>query len=245
MSTAKTALQLWRFLTPRMIGFTAKNAAHGLIDKAMGRPSRPQMAADYVRQNAQRGNPQDVLNCLDHFALNERWLMSVGPAKGPLIQEIGVRLPASPRILELGAYCGYSAIMMAHSFGGDARVVSIEISADSVEASRSNVEMAGLAEQIEFIHGPSTRMIEQMEQSFDVVFLDHWKDLYKQDLIILEERGLVRSGTIVVADNVGEIFGATEYLDYVRNSGDYSSENRISTIEYTSVEDAVEISVRR
>ncbi len=245
MSSGKTALQLWRFLSPGLLGFTLKNAAHGLLDKLQGNPPRPLMAAEYVRQHAQPGSPDDVLKCLDDFAQNRRWLMSVGPVKGPLIQEIADRLPPSPRILELGAYCGYSSIMMASSFGEHARILSIEVSTAAIEASRSNVEVAGLAHQIEFIHGPSTDVIAGLEGSFDLVFLDHWKDLYKQDLVLLEEWGLVRAGTIVVADNVGELFGADEYLAHVRNSGNYDTENRESTIEYTSVADAVEISTHR
>ncbi len=245
MGQGKMALQLWRFLSPSLLGFTLKNAVHGLVDKLQGNPARPLMAADYVRQHAQQGSPEDVLRRLDDFAQNKRWLMSVGPVKGPLVQEIAGRLPPSPRILELGAYCGYSSIMMASSFGKDARILSVEVSATAVEASRSNVEVAGLAGQIEFVHGPSTEVLAGLEGSFDLVFLDHWKDLYKQDLVLLEERGLVRSGTIVVADNVGEVFGAEEYLAHVRNSGNYDSENRVSTIEYTSVADAVEISTYR
>lgn len=241
----KTALHMWRFLTPRMLGFTFGNLVHGIADKVTGKPPRPTMAADYVREHAEQGSPRDVLRHLDEFALNVRWLMSVGPRKGPLIEEMATRLPPSPRILELGAYCGYSAIMMADRFGEDARIVSIEVSRDSVDATRSNIEVAGLSERVAVIHGPSTKKIEELEGSFDLVFLDHWKDLYKNDLLLLEDRGLVRAGTIVVADNVGEVFGADEYLDYVRNCGHYESENRSATIEYTSMPDAVEISTYR
>lgn len=235
-------MQLWRFLAPSAIGFTLKNLTHGILDKLLRRPARPTLAAAYVREHATRGDPASVLATLDTFAKTERWLMSVGPEKGPLVQEMAARLPAHPRILELGAYCGYSAVMLASTFGSDAQVVSIEVSADAVAAARSNVEMAGLAEQVTFIHGPSTNMIESLTGSFDLVFLDHWKDLYKPDLMLLEKMGLVRTGTIVVADNVGEIFGNTGYLEYVRECGRYASENRPATIEYTAVKDAVEIS---
>ena len=241
-SNLKTALHMWRFFTPRMLGFTLGNFTHGILDKVTGKAPRPTMAADYVRERAEQGNPRDVLHHLDEFALNVRWLMSVGPKKGPLIEELAARLPASPRILELGAYCGYSAIMMADRFGEDARIVSVEVSRHAVEASRSNVEVAGLSGRVEVIHGPSTKKIEDLEGGFDLVFLDHWKDLYRDDLVLLEEKGLVRAGTIVVADNVGEFFGAEDYLDYVRNCGHYASENRTATIEYTSAPDAVEIS---
>ena len=40
-------------------------------------------------------------------------------------------------------------------------------------------------------------------------------------------------------------FLAQDPLDYVRDSGDFDSENRPATIEYTQLPDAVEISVLR
>ena len=86
-------------------------------------------------------------------------------------------------------------------------------------------------------------MIATLEGHFDLVFLDHWKDLYKQDLQAIEAKGLLKPGSIVVADNVGESFNPTAYLEYVRTCGHYDSEHRESTIEYHTLPDAVEISV--
>lgn len=234
---------LWRFLKPSALGFTTTQARHALIDKIRGAPPRTVQAAEYVALHAKPGNPQGVLQALDRFSSERRWLMSVGPEKGPLIKELAGRLPARARILELGAYCGYSSIMIASAFGPDCEVVSIEISADSVASAGANVEVAGLSDQVTFVHGPSSDMIARLEGKFDLVFLDHWKDLYKKDLQLIEEHGLIDRGSIVVADNVGELFGADVYLDYVRSCGRYTSENRSATVEYTSLPDAVEISV--
>ncbi len=238
-------MQLWRFLLPSALGFTLKNMAHAAVDKIKGAPSRTIQAADYVARHARQGDPEDVLRTLDKFAAEERWLMSVGPDKGPLVKELADRLPANARVLELGAYCGYSAILLAQAFGEQASIVSIVVDKDSVAGASANVAHAGLSGQVTFIHGPSSRMIEQLEGNFDLVFLDHWKDLYKPDLQLIEQRQLIGPGSIVVADNVGEIFAADTYLDYVRHCGHYESENRPATIEYTSVPDAVEISVYR
>lgn len=238
-------MQLWRLLQPRGLGFALRNARETLVDRLKGAPSRPVQAAAYVAQHARAGDPEDVLRTLDRFSMKERWLMSIGPEKGPLISEMAERLPANARILELGAYCGYSSIMIARAFGPQARVTSIEVSSDSVESARANVEVAGLSDRIEFLHGTSGRFIPELEGRFDLVFLDHWKDLYKGDLQLIEERGLIGPGSIVVADNVGKLFSPEEYLDYVRNCGHYDCEHREATIEYTSVPDAVEISVYR
>ena len=236
-------MQIWRFLLPSALGFTLKNVAHAAIDKIKGAPPRTVQAANYVAQHARAGDPADVLRTLDRFAAEERWLMSVGPDKGPLVEELAGRLPENARVLELGAYCGYSAILIAQAFGARASIVSIEIDADSVASASANVELAGLSQQITFMHGPSSKMIAQLDGTFDLVFLDHWKDLYMGDLQLIEAKGLIKPGSIVVADNVGKIFGPEAYLDYVRNCGHYESENRPATIEYTALPDAVEISV--
>jgi catechol O-methyltransferase len=238
-------MQLWRFLHPSALGFTLKTTTQALIDKIKGAPARPVQAARYVAKNARTGDPEDVLRTLDQFAQQERWLMSVGPKKGPLIKELAQRLPANARILELGAYCGYSSIMIASAFGPLARITSIEIDRDAVASSRANVAVAGLSDRITFVHGPSTKMIATLTGHFDLVFLDHWKDLYKTDLQLIEQRTLIGPGSIVVADNVGKIFAPEPYLNYVRNCGHYDCEHREATIEYTSVPDAVEISVYR
>jgi catechol O-methyltransferase len=236
-------MQFWRFLMPSALGFTLKVTAQTAIDKVKGAPARTVQAAQYVAQHARPGDPADVLRTLDKFATEERWLMSVGPDKGPLIQEMAGRLPDNARVLELGAYCGYSSILIAQAFGPDASIVSIEIDEDSVASARAIVAHAGLSDQITFVHGPSSKMIAHLDGAFDLVFLDHWKDIYKSDLQFIEQRQLLKPGSIVVADNVGKFFNPDIYLDYVRNCGHYKSENRPATIEYTAIPDAVEISV--
>ncbi len=171
--------------------------------------------------------------------------MSIGPEKDKVIAEARARLDGDPRVLELGAYAGYSSIYMADVLGPRTSITSVEVSADNVRAARGNIEHAGLAERIEVVHGSSSDVIPNLEGIFDLVFLDHWKDLYLKDLQLLEEHELIGPGSVVVADNVGELFGADVYLNYVRNCGRYDSTNRPATIEYTSLPDAVEISVYR
>ena len=234
-----------RFLAPGMLGFALKNTVHEFIDKVTGAPSRPVRAAEYVAAHATRGDPENVLRTIDRFAREQRWLMNVGPDKGPLVAEMAARLPPEARVLELGAYCGYSSIMLANALGPQAHVTSVEINGTFVESALANVEVAGLSDRITFLLGPSTEVLATMQGRFDLVFLDHWKHLYKTDLLLMEERGLVGPGTIVVADNVGELFDPDEYLRYVRTSERYDSEHRAANIEYTNIADAVEISVHR
>ncbi|MDJ0853361.1 MAG: class I SAM-dependent methyltransferase [Myxococcota bacterium] len=237
--------QLARFLSPRALPWTLSRAWELLSDRVTGAPPRVERVRRFVEEHAKEGDPQDVLRTIDRFAREKRFLMNVGPEKGPLMAELIARLPANARALELGAYCGYSAIMIADQLGPEGRLTSIEVNADAARASRANVAYAGYADKVDVLEGSSSELIPTLEGPFDLVFLDHWKDLYERDLRLLEDRGLLRTGSIVVADNVGELFGADAYLHYVRTCGRYDSEHREAHIEYSDLPDAVEISVFR
>jgi catechol O-methyltransferase len=237
--------RVWRFLTPSVLPWTLRRLGEFVVDLLTGAPPRPIRAQQFVEANAKRGDPDDVLRALDRFAREVRFLMSVGPDKGPLMAELIDPLPANARVLELGAYCGYSAILISQRLGPGGHLVSIEKDPVAVKVARANVTYAGLSDRVEIIEGSSTEVIPSLDGPFDLVFLDHWKDLYTVDLQRLESCGLLRTGSTVVADNVGEVFGAGQYLDYVRGCGRYDSENRPATIEYSAIPDAVEISVFR
>jgi catechol O-methyltransferase len=237
--------QLVGFLSPKALPWVFRRAYEFLIDGLTGAPPRVEQVRLFVEENVKEGDPQGVLRAMDQFAREKRFLMNVGPEKGPLMAEMIGRLPANARVLELGAYCGYSAIMIADQLGPEGRLTSIEVDPAAVRVSRANVAHAGYADKVEILEGSSTDVIQTLDGPFDLVFLDHWKDLYERDLQLIEERGLLRPGSTVVADNVGELFGADAYLDYVRSCGRYDSENRPAHIEYSDLPDAVEISIYR
>ena len=56
---------------------------------------------------------------MDQFALKERFLMNVGDVKGKLLVDEINKLGTNLNILELGCFCGYSAILMAKNLGNE------------------------------------------------------------------------------------------------------------------------------
>jgi catechol O-methyltransferase len=219
-----------------------KDAWKQLEGKLDGLEERPAEALAYVREHARAGDPDNVLSTLDDFAMNHGFLINVGPVKGKLLEAEVAAAGVAARILELGCYCGYSAILMAKGLEGAGHLTSIESSEISTNAATGILEVAGLANRVDVVYGKSSEVIPTLEGFFDLVFLDHWKDLYKPDLQAIESSGLLREGSVVFADNVGPLFGADEYLAYVRNCGHYDNRSMVSTVEYTEIEDAVEIS---
>ena len=75
-----------------------------------GRPPRSQ----YVLAHARPGDIDDVIATIDRFAYEKSFLINVGDEKGALLDAAVQR--ADPELaLELGTYCGYSALRIARA----------------------------------------------------------------------------------------------------------------------------------
>jgi catechol O-methyltransferase len=205
-------------------------------------PSIQQAALDFVREHAAAGNPDSVLRALDRFARERRFLMNVGDEKGPLLDDVIAKAGPGARVLELGSFVGYSAILMARHLGKDGRLVSVDVNPLASRVSREMAELAGVADRVEFLTGKSTELIGTLEEPFDVVFVDHSMGLYRQDVERILERKLLRPGAVIVADNVGPLFGKNPYVPWMQARADFESSYVKGHIEYQDIEDAVLVS---
>ena len=104
-------------------------------------------------------------------------------------------------VLEIGGSRGYSSIWLGagvRHFGG--RVLSLEADPAKVEAWRGNVAKAGLEETAELIDGDAFEILPQIQDVFDLVFIDAEKEDYER--LFQLARGKVEPGGLFVADNV-------------------------------------------
>lgn len=124
----------------------------------------------------------------------------VAPTTGRFLFSL-VAPQASCAVLELGGSRGYSAIWLAAGaryLGG--RVLSLERDPRKAEAWRRNVEEAGLADWAELLEGDALALLPQLDDVFDVVFLDAEKEDYEELFRLARDK--VEPGALVVADNV-------------------------------------------
>ncbi len=230
----------------RAIPIALRELGRSLAAALRGEGNRLDAALAFAREQARPGDPDAVLAALDRFARERRMLINVGDEKGLLLDAELHRIGPHARVLELGCFAGYSAIRMARLLRPPGRVISIEPSATCVRVAREMSLLAGTSDRVEIRAGRSGEQIPELAGAFDLVFLDHWKNLYLEDLQRIEARGLLRPGSVVVADNVGPLFGADAYLGYVRSCGRYDSRYVPGHVEYQeSIEDGIEISVWR
>lgn len=180
---------------------------------------REEALAQYVLAHARAGDLEDVIRTIDEFGYHESFLINVGDEKGAILD--GAVRRASPALaLELGTYCGYSALRIVRAMPEDGRVVSLEFNPDNADIARRIWAHAGVADRVTCVVGTlgdDRGTIERLEAEHDVepgsvglVFLDHDKNEYVPDLERIVARGWLRAGAIAVADNV-RFPGAPQY----------------------------------
>lgn len=234
----------WRVLSaPRTAGFLLKQRFHSLVDRKFAKRRRDEAVYEHVRDHTTPGDPVSVLNAMDDFAQKQRWLMNIGPEKGAILLQALAQVEAR-NVLEIGAYCGYSATLIGQDIRQrDGKLTSLEISSKHIEIAQKIVTHAGLEDCVTFRKGTLSSQLDALQGPFDAVLLDHWKDEYLPDLKRLEAHQLIGPGSVIIADNIG-FFAVPEYLGYVRESAHYESRFEKASVEYQEkLEDGVEVSV--
>ncbi len=181
--------------------------------------------ADYVLARARRGDPADVIRIVDQYCYEKSFLINVGDEKGRILDD-AVTAARPARVLELGTYCGYSALRMAVA-APSARITSIEFNPANAEIARRIHDHAGVAGRISIVVGTlgdGGRTIDALrtaeglaDGSVDLVFVDHDKNVYLSDLQLILGQHWLHRGSSVVADNV-KFPGAPEYRAYMQAS---------------------------
>lgn len=185
---------------------------------------REQALADHVTSTAPKGSLDAAIGAVDDFCYGQSIMMNVGDEKGELLDAAICRV--EPRhLLELGTYCGYSALRTVRVMPSDAHLYSIEFSPANAEIARRILDHAGVGDRVTVVvgtlgDGGSTIAALEAEHGFgagslDFVFIDHDKAAYLPDLERILERGWLRPGAVAVADNV-KVPGVPGYREYMR-----------------------------
>jgi len=195
-----------------------------LVEEWQVGDGREEALAEYVVANARQGAADDVIRVIDEFCYEQKFMINVGDDKGEILDR-AVERTKPRRILELGTYCGYSALRMSRVMPPGAQLVSIEFNPANAEIARRIWDQAGLGDNVRVVvgtlgDGGGTLAALEADHGFgpgslDLVFIDHAKDAYLPDLQLLVEKGWLHKGSVVVADNI-KLPGAPEYRDFMR-----------------------------
>lgn len=212
---------------------------------------REEALVRHVLAHATPGDLDDTIRVIDAYAYQQATLINVGDEKG-LLLDAAVRRAQPRLLLELGTYCGYSALRMARVMHPGARLCSIEFSEANASVARRIWDHAGVGERVTVVHGTlgdeGGRTIDRLTTrhgfgpgQVDFVFVDHVRDAYLPDLRRILEQRWLHPGSIVLADNM-KVPGAPLYREYLRDreGTEWRTQEHHTHVEYqTWVKDLV------
>jgi catechol O-methyltransferase len=185
---------------------------------------REEALVTYVEERAREGDLDDVIRVIDEFCYRRSIMMNVGDEKGEILDR-AVRQAQPRRILELGTYCGYSALRMARAMPEDSRLVSVEFLEANADIARRVWRHAGVGDRVTAVNGTLAdggKTMDRLESEhglghggLDFVLVDHDKAAYLPDLERILDRGWLHRGSVVVADNI-KVPGAPAYRSYMK-----------------------------
>jgi catechol O-methyltransferase len=205
---------------------------------------REEAMAEHVLSTARKGDRDDAVRAIDEFCYGQSIMMNVGDEKGEIL-DAAIRRVQPRRLLELGTYCGYSALRTVRVMPEDAHLYSVEFLQANADIARRILDHAGVGDRVTVVVGTlgdDGRTISALESehgfaegAVDFVFVDHAKDAYLPDLERIQERGWLREGAVVVADNV-KFPGVPGYREYMKEHSDrWRTTEHETHVEYQSL----------
>ncbi len=155
---------------------------------------------EYIEQHS--SSETEALQQITHSThiemINPR--MMSGHVQGRVLSMLSQMIQPK-RILELGAFTGYSALCLAEGLQKDGRLVSLEHNDELEDMLRRNFALSPLGEQIELVIGDAIEWLtaQSTDQMYDLVFIDADKREYSAYLDAVLP--LVRPGGWILADN--------------------------------------------
>lgn len=126
-------------------------------------------------------------------------IMLSGHLQGAVLQAISFLLNPR-RILEIGTYTGYSAICLAKGLTQDGHLHTIDVNEELRDMCFRYICEAGLEEKITLHTGQAEKIIPELDEIFDLVFID--ADKVNYSLYYDQVFDKVRKGGFILADNV-------------------------------------------
>ena len=131
--------------------------------------------------------------------MGERAVMLSGQIEGALLQTLIASLEAT-RVLEVGMFTGFSALMMAAALPASGKLITCEINDQAISLAERYFARSAHGGKIDIRRGPAIDTLRELEPPFDLVFIDadktNYTAYYEASLDLLAPKG------VIVVDNV-------------------------------------------
>ena len=103
-------------------------------------------------------------------------------------------------ILEIGTYTGYGTLCLAEGLSNGGKIFTIDRNEELLKIQNKYFEMSGKRDKIIQLTGNAKDILENLDESYDIVFIDADKDNYIEYFNIVSER--LNNNGIIISDNV-------------------------------------------
>ena len=139
--------------------------------------------------------------------------MLSGSVQGELLKML-VEISGAKRVLEIGAFTGYSTCCLALGLPEGGMVDTLEINDELEDLMREGWERAGVSERINLHLGNAVETLSTLTGPYDLAFIDANKREYLQyyELVL----PLMKKGGIILADDVlwdGKVYDMPDSTD--------------------------------
>lgn len=124
--------------------------------------------------------------------------MQVGRVEGTFLRML-VAISGARRILELGTFTGYSALMMASALPDDGILLTLDNNEGHLSIARRYFSMVEYGKKIRPLLGNALDILRELEGPFDLVFIDADKENYPAYYEMAMER--LQNGGLIIVDN--------------------------------------------
>jgi len=133
-----------------------------------------------------------------------RSAMQISPEQGQFMALLA-ELVGARRVLEVGTFTGYSALVVALALPADGRIIACDVDEIMTAIAQRYWAEGGVSDKIDLRHGPAVDTLDALladngADTFDFAFIDADKENY--DAYYERTLALLRPGGLMVIDNV-------------------------------------------
>ncbi|MGI6123165.1 MAG: O-methyltransferase [Acetivibrionales bacterium] len=151
---------------------------------------------EFLRSNIKRET--GFLKELEEYA-SIHHIPIIQPESAALLK-ILVKLHRPQKILEAGTAIGYSACILAEAMDKSGIIDTIEIDEEMADIAKKNIQEMGYNKRIRVLLGDALEVMECLNSSYDMIFLDAAKGQYNEYLV--QSLRLLKPGGLLVSDNI-------------------------------------------
>lgn len=125
--------------------------------------------------------------------------MLSGHLQGQILRMISCMIKPKT-VLEIGTFTGYSAICLAKGLAEGGKLHTIELDDELEYISKKYIQKSGMSDRIQQHIGDARQIIPEIDESFDLVFIDADKREYCEYYQLVFDR--IPVGGFLLADNI-------------------------------------------